>query len=552
MTTLSGIATKLCWLVLGVVVVLLVLPAVIATAYNTDNLTLVSIFSRDEMWLLELLEKNLQNDDLNPRGFYYYGYFFNTVGFVLGKAFQYVGAYRGDTRFLGHLFRLVSVLSFVGLLYVIERSLARLSVAPAIRYASVLLVAAIPTIYQASLMMKPEILQAFLMVFAFYILTFGAKPFHVLLSATVAGVAFGTKLAGVFLLPVIVLAVLLTELSSVTAKDYARRVAKTVAVLALVAVCFLGGAIVTNPYVYDNFDAFMAAQKYNASFMAEGGTTNTDPGSALLWFPVFYSQFYLGGSVVMALGILLYIVHLVGSVGLISPGRLRRVREFLGQHENVLVLCTFLYCLGGVTQLMVMMHYRDPRYAIHIMPFAVILCGYGYSKTLPGKPMFRDVMALSTALVLSFSAVATLTTVSALQASGRRNVEPTLEAGSWLTQNYDPTTVVLSDVYGYVRPDYFEQLRFVWGVNREQLDVTDADVILLTRKMSGRFSWKRDGTVFSAGDFVLGPYDTSAAWQKFHTEELLAPDSPWVVRFENSAAVILENVREAPQARELK
>ncbi len=64
----------------------------------TDDPIMVQAFSSDENRAVILLRQNLENGDLNPRGFYNYGYVYHTVCYALVRLFEAAGYDADSTR----------------------------------------------------------------------------------------------------------------------------------------------------------------------------------------------------------------------------------------------------------------------------------------------------------------------------------------------------------------------------------------------------------------------------------------------------------------------
>jgi len=204
-TTLTVLIQTLACVALSV----LLTAAVMAVSYGVDDIPTMRVFSSDEPSWVEQLQTNLLNRDLDPRGFYNYGYLYHEVSYYWIRLLEHMG-WPASVRFTALAMRSVSLGSYVALLYFVYRCALQLTEATEdIAVLAVVFTASIPELYHWAQMVHPDTLQTALIVLAAAVaLSVHTAPGAILASA-VAGLAFGVKYGGIFILPFCVLPYLL-------------------------------------------------------------------------------------------------------------------------------------------------------------------------------------------------------------------------------------------------------------------------------------------------------------------------------------------------------
>ena len=89
----------------------LLIGNLLTLSYGSEDLRMIHVFSIDEANGVRGVLTNLKYDDLNPRGFYNYGYFYQTTGFHIVKTLKYFG-FSVDAMLVALVMRLISLISY--------------------------------------------------------------------------------------------------------------------------------------------------------------------------------------------------------------------------------------------------------------------------------------------------------------------------------------------------------------------------------------------------------------------------------------------------------
>jgi len=515
----------------------LVFVSFINISYGIEDLNIMFVFSNDEPENIRMLLKNLYANDINPRGFFSYGYLYQTIGYFILKIYLFSGYNIDKISFIAYTLRAISLFSFIGLLLLFERSLKRLNVDLTIRLIFTLFLASIPSLSYWSQRVHPDLLQIFLIFLSFYVLLSKITFTRIILSALIAGLAFGTKYQGAFLLIFIFSVYFLKKANQLTLNNYKKQLSIMFAVGSCIVFFFVLSWLISNPYVIPNFSDFLSKFTQMRAGLARGygGAVPTNP---FLWFPLLNNQVSPGGSAILVIGMLLLLFNLVRTF--IDKTRsmfYERLRYLLSDKNRIIVLSIIIYSVIVLLYLMLGVNFRRARHLFALIPFLIMLSSYGISISLK---KCHDTIRLLVSILLVIPVILLSTaTISKSSEASRRYEHPYVEAGIWVKSNYPPSTRVMADTYSYLPQGYFKERYFLCGVNQEGIEAFNPDLLIINKMSSGRWSWKKEGTKFSDRNLVLGNYDNAKSFFDFH-QQLFSEDSEWKIVYEKDDTVILE------------
>jgi len=298
---------------------------------------------------------------------------------------------------------------------------------------------------------------------------------------------------------------------------------------------FLAMYLASNPYVLTNFSALQEDLAFERQHVGRGHG-QAEAANPFLWFSLLGDEFKVIGSILMVLGILAFLFFLVQ--------RNKTFRELFGSAVNRTGLTLFLFAAFSLIYLMVAVNMRRPRYFFHILPVIVILGFWGMQELLQmlnekWRTVGRGALLLCI-LPLTWGAVKSTAHIS------DRYHHQYVKASQWIEANYPPDVRILADSYSYQSPR-FTQYQPVFGVNPRVINQVQPQLIILNRTMSGRWSWKQEGSTFTDGKFRLGRADNAQAYFQFH-QQLFSETSPFGVVYETENVVILERKPESDQS----
>ncbi|GAK57010.1 4-amino-4-deoxy-L-arabinose transferase and related glycosyltransferase of PMT family [Candidatus Vecturithrix granuli] len=511
---------------------LLVTAAFINIQYGTDNLAVLSVFSADEPFAVQLLARNLIENRVDPQGFYNYGYFYHTVAFYLIKILERFN-YAIDERLIAVVCRLISVESYVLLLFLTYQLTKMVSQNSTLALYAAWFLASTPDLYYWAQYIHPDLLQAALVAAAAYIAWSRHRFSQALLASIIAGAAFGTKYSGIFILPFLILPSALAFLNDIHRqrkilfKDYRKLVGVAFGMFAL----FLAAWIVTNPTIIKNFGEASKDILYSKGQLVTGARGWIEPTNPLLWFPTFYSEFKTGGSLLVVIGLIVLVVVMIR--------KRTRYQEFLRTP-----LYRTLFSMGayvGIVSLYfaLTVNARVPRYIFHLLPFIVMLAFTGLSQLVKTvcHTKHRQWGCYLGCMLCIFPL--TMHTIHSMDWASQKYYHQYMQATTWIENHFSPDTPILADSYSYQSP-YFTKFQKIWGVDEQALQYYQPELVIINNKLSGRWSWKIPGTTFEEQQFALGPYVGRAQEiHDFHIK-LFSPSSPYEIIYEDTEIVVLQ------------
>ncbi len=534
---LNNLAEKIIICAVLILLSALVFGSFINISCGIEDLNMMFVFSNDEPENIKMLLKNLYANDINPRGFFTYGYLYQTTAYFILKLYSFFGYSIDKISFIAHTLRAISLFSFIGLLLLFERSLKMLDIDLVIRLIFTLFLASIPSLSFWSQMVHPDLLQTFLIFLSFYILLSEITFARIILSAIIAGLAFGTKYGGAFLLIFIFSAYFLNKTNQMTFNNYKKQFFIVFSGGICIFFFFVISWIISNPYVISNFDDYLTECAKLHAFIVRG-YGYAEPTNPFLWFALINHQVSLGGSIILVVGMLLLVFSLAKNfIAEKQTAFCKRIRYFLSDKNRIIVLSVIIYSVIILLYLMLEMNARRPRYLFSLLPFLVMLSSYGISITV--NKYGSAIRILSLILLVIPVVLLSIGTIEKNSAASRRYEHPRIKAGIWVKNHYPPSTRVMADTYSYLPQGYFKERYFLCGVNQERIKAFKPDLLIINKISSGRWSWKKPGTKFSDRNFVLGYSDNAKRIFDFH-QQLFSKDSKWKIVYEKGDTVILE------------
>lgn len=509
----------------------LLLGNLIALSYGIENLRIIQVFSSDEFREVGHVLVNLENDDLNPGGYYNYGYCYQTIGFFIVKALKFFG-FKVDAMLVALVLRLISLASYALAGFIIYKIFI-LSFKGSVEFGWILglFLLSIPSFSFWSRFIHPDTLQVFLIEFAVLAAFLKPKAVHVFMGSALAGAAFGTKYSGIFILPFLVLPYFLYLFVSFPKdKKFWLKVTATV-ILALLI--FAAAWIITNPYVLKNYSEFKACLTFEKEHVARGHG-KAEPANPFLWFDVLKKTFGTWNCIIIGSGLLLALGTLIFSF------KKEKFKKTIADPVQRNLLTLLLYSIGAFLYLMLEVRMREPRYLFHILPFILLIAIYGFQK---GGAMLKSHWLRTFIIIGLFISVSGLAFQALKEASidTLKHYNPRIEAGNFLARQEDCNLIVLANSYSYVPPQ-FKKVAFRFRIDEKIIKEYRPDIIILNTSATRRWSWKKRGTLFRDLNFVKGDSDNAEYYYQFH-KKLFSAESPWKIIFEAFDIVILKKAR---------
>jgi hypothetical protein len=490
---------------------------------------MMSVFESDETAAVLRTQKNIAEGDVSPDGMFQYGFLFNTLAYWSARFFKFLGYSRDTTvAFIAINYRLLTVFSFILLLFFFQRLSLLVVKSRELSWLSVLLLASVQQIYYWSQTIHPDITQTLLIVAAAWAALRKHTFRSAFLGAFLAGMAFGTKYGGIFILPFLFVPALLNDRPDLSMKEKIRSKAP------LFLACFLLGWLIFNPYVIFNFIHFVRWLKLIVLYTLTGFVGSQGqiaPANPILWFPVLYRAFSPPSSLVLLAGLVPALWSLI---------RALNRRESLRTPDTLNRIVIAAYCLFALIHIILGVKSREIRYAFHLVPFIVLLSFVGWS-VLSRSIEERGRTILLFALLLLI-APANLNAVQSMAFCSNKESDMRLASGRILEERYTPDTRILADFYSFVPPK-FRNSHIEWGIKQESILREKPLVVLINKNMTGRWIWKAPGTSFRDGSFVTNPSfresDLREAREVFSTL-FQGEDGPFRLVYEDDHVGILE------------
>lgn len=168
------------------------------------------LWSTDEPRSIVITMKNLLHQDFSPQGVYWYGYFYNAIILVISLFFKSAGFLVGE-HFIGMSYRLLSLTCGLVSAFLMYKILLLCKVPILWALFGSFLLFSEPKFYYWSHIVHPDTLQTALILAGFYFAFAYQNSFGFYWGTVLLGLAFGTKWAGIFGLPFIILPIFLNQ-----------------------------------------------------------------------------------------------------------------------------------------------------------------------------------------------------------------------------------------------------------------------------------------------------------------------------------------------------
>ncbi|MGD9892211.1 MAG: ArnT family glycosyltransferase [Dehalococcoidia bacterium] len=449
--------------------------------FGIDDLGIAAVFSTDEALSGRIVRAMIENRTLNPQHFFAYGAFYHELAALPLMPFAWLGA--GDRAALLSL-RFVALVSGGATVLLTAWLGARLYGWPAGVLAAALL-AASPELARWSITAHPDTLQLALItggLIAVVSVRERPSPGRIAVAAVLAGMAFGTKYGGLFLLPLILLAAWCALVEQ--GRRGAPLLQQFALQLALVAMAFAAAFVVTNPYAAIEWRRFLT--QFEAEIQhARAGHVFAGTAGWWNWIEIVASP--------KGAGVVTFAVALAGWVRLgwdrarmwrapMTPWW-RRVATLLDARALIA-----LWTAGYLAYLIGFVGLHEPRYALPALPGLAVSAAGFVVFVLRGASQRTALVA--GALVIACAvlpAAIPLRDVYATRTAQRADGgNPRIAAGRWLAEHVPAEASILADAYVYV-PPVFSHHAETFGLTAEQIDAVRPVVIVTNEDIRGRF-----------------------------------------------------------------
>jgi|GEM_PF-6561418 len=524
-------------LAISVVFVFLAVPLVFHQVGDVRQLVAFSPVSTDEAKLVKMVMRNLQTGQFGAHDYYGYGGFYFALCLGACYAFQWLVPLNDVSVLI--LCRLISVLFgalSLPILYLLGRRLFD-------RATALLAVMTMVTSWVFvfwSVNNHSDLPQAFFLLLALYSSTRlietqtdgKQRPFSWLVVAVACGaLAFSIKYAGLFILPVIWLAYLLSQVSVLIgyrAKHSEehhfslglltrREVMRHALSLVLVSLSFPLVYFITTPYALTDFE-FLNKVRFESTVVSAGKFGVPVQGTVWLSKILSVRVLGLGLSALALLYIAVFVWRYIRHAGYLRPKENARLVVL----SWVVLYFAFLYWF---------IDYHPPHYLLPIFPSLCLFAARGGVEVWLWQPKRKWLTWLARAVVILTLAHALYLRGQEVAAFYRARINfspenhPVIRAGMWLEETFPAGTVVCSDAsYNYV-PEGFESV----PLDRWQ----QADVILINRTAAGTFDDPRLADGFVGGRDTF--WKIFKFYQTFLNEDFRPPN---VVEMRDFGAVI--------------
>ncbi len=468
-----GMSTRdACWLgALLIVYVGVCLPQLSITA---DDIRVAEVFSIDEADIFAEV-KRLTSAGFTAPSSYKYGGAFYYPPVLLLKAWSLVEDLSERSIILA--VRAFSTATGAGCL-ILTCLLGRILVGRPAGLVAALLLGVNPTFLRWSVDAHPDLPQLLWITGSLLLCCFycrHARSGWLGAAAVCAGVAFGTKYAGVFLLPVLLCAIWLAPGDGVPTPALRRfRLRKTWLDVGLVLSCFAVAFAVTNPFSVLRLPAFYRSVAGVGEIMGFGHTFRADPRGTL-WLGMLMS---LAGR---ATGF----AAMIGVAALVANS----IRHKRVTGDRTLMLMWVVLFLSYMMAEVVL---RRSRYLLPVLPVVLVFASWSYTCVSHWFrrrfPRARWTMAVLPCLLILVSWEAAQQSAVAFSARRQREggrVE--LQAGLWLSEEHAASTSIFHDAYAYI-PAQFRNVFRTFGMSHTGVSHFEPDLLVVRRAIASDFA----------------------------------------------------------------
>lgn len=430
------------------------------------------------------------------------------------KTLHHLG-YDITEHMVAYVFRFISSISYLLSIIVLYIIGIKLHIEKLLIWLMVLLFASTPNLHFWAQTIHPDTLQILFIELAILIVILKNNLWTIVVSTTVLGLAFGIKYSSIFLLPFMAL----LSLWHFGFKNYKKWLLYSIGLFMLFTMIWL----ISNPYVYSNFDTFIEDFIYESQHIkyGHGKAENTN---GIYWFVNVYKELGLYHSVVLSLGLLLFAISFK-----------KILSQYSQQLQSILIILV-IYTVTTFLYLYIEVNMRRIRYLFHILPFIYLFSALGYMYFIQQLKQKNYALLIYTAILIVTLTTATHTIRNSTDMSkkGQHNY---IKAYNFIKNHYDENQFVVADYYSYVGK-YFKKYKSVWGVSERFVQQLKPDILIINKKLSGRWYWKYNHTKFNELKLYENTYDKHKTYYKF-AKKLFSKKSNYKVIYELEDIVIL-------------
>ncbi|MDA0748305.1 MAG: glycosyltransferase family 39 protein, partial [bacterium] len=410
-----------------------------------DNIRMVEVFSADESLAAATVSHLFRAGTLELQGFSYGGLFYY-LPLGLLKGWAAVGG-DVDERVIILVLRGLCALAGLGCLWATYR-LGVQTLGSGAGALAALFLAATPVFLRWSVEIHPDLPQLFWMLCALLWCCRLVRVFEmkaVVWATVFAGLAFGTKYGGVFLLPLIAGCILVGQAED--GLEFRRRGGKRVLLaMLLVPVMFLLVFLVSNPYALIHFETFRSDVAFEREHLQFGHMFKVD-SAGFRWVGM------LGG----ILGVVASVLFVVQAVRQVWPGCRIRV-------DRVVLL---VWIVGYTGYLVGTANLQAARHLLPVLPAVWLFVADGclalwrWVKTRWATPAVYLVLPVLVVFVGGQNGVdaGRLFEEKLWRVTSRSE----LVAGQWMAERFPEKTSILFDAYAYIPPQFRNVMRISLG-----------------------------------------------------------------------------------------
>lgn len=505
---------------------LIVLSALITIAFGADNITVVKAFSLDEARMVSMLQYNLQEDRVDPQGFYYYGNAHNLLMFYTAKGLGSLGFELNERLLIivARLFSLIPFLLSALLIYLISLLFCQSRVVAVV---IVYLFLIVPENMYMGTLIHPDHLQMMFFLASIYFLFAITNRWRYFISAGFAGLAAGTLYQPLAMIPALICYAVFSEwhLNRPTGRKVINSLAIVVGILLLATLAFFA----VNSTMLDNWEDVTRGFKDISQNVKADGNIRDESGIGV-WNRIVILQF---GWAIYAATILGYIY--IFAVVIARIGRSIKNRKYQPLDNYYLNL---LYMMGlGLMYLIhhsLLVYFVRSRYLMLALPMFIIPGIIGLSllvqRFIPGlswgkrpesqvegkkteaekKNKVPEISLCNSPVVLSALALllvlASYHHLSSFQvlANGSHKYQSRiyLLAEKW-EKLIKPGDRVYTDTGTFMFNEPAKGRIVDYWLKPGALEKNDINFVILQKGGTGRVCWKKPGTIFKDNDFVI-------------------------------------------------
>jgi 4-amino-4-deoxy-L-arabinose transferase-like glycosyltransferase len=453
----------------------------------TKDKKMVLAFSTDEVNSMTTVSHAIYNDLLPDS--YSYGSIYSYVTILLLLPKIITGTYTTNHAIIIALrsVSLTSALLTLGLVYYTgKRNFNYLT-----GLLSVFLLSVTPYYISRSIEGLPDILQLFFISLSiFYCLKYveEGRDRQLMLTSISAGLAFGTKYAGAFLLPVIFTSILIV--CGVRNGVFFRLSKKFM----LVVTCFIVTFFITNFYSMINFSDFVSTIKCEARHISSGHTffERTD---GFLWMSLLSKNTLFGNIFLYLVGFSLFFSCVQVIISIYNG-------KITARDKRLLVLCVWVLVFFGY--LFFRVNYRTERYVIPIIPSLYMILGATVAfirDALRKRDRRLSNLFLLAVVILVFLGYEPLYKRAEYKRAdiSNRPSSSRIIVGEWIDEHYDKHTKIQYDYYTYI-PLKFTKTWVSFHQTERDVELNTPDLIVVNDAIMRRVSNISQAKIYKRGE----------------------------------------------------